>query len=60
MGNYIWAGSQKVGKFEELVAMEADGELGRVGVAIVGDWVFTLAQRKSVFCEGVGAGATSR
>lgn len=40
--------------------MEADGELGRVGVAIVGDWVFTLAQRKSVFCEGVGAGAASR
>lgn len=42
LGNYIWAGSQKVGKFEELVAMEADGELSRVGVAIVGDWVFTL------------------
>lgn len=39
MGNYIWAGSQKVGKFEELVALEAEGELGRVGVAIVGEWV---------------------
>lgn len=43
LGNCIWAGNSKEAKFTEPVAMEADGEAGRAGVAVVGDWVFLLA-----------------
>lgn len=52
MGNYIWAGSQKVAKIKELVATEAGGQRGRAGMAIVGDRIVHIScGRKSVFCE---------
>lgn len=61
MGNYIWAGSQKVAKFKELVAMETGGEWGKAGMAIVGGGVFTLAVGgNQCFVKGVGPGAASR
>lgn len=48
-------------KFKEPVAMEAGGERGRAGMAIVGDGVFTLAVGgNQCFVKGAGPGAASR
>lgn len=48
-------------KFKELVAMEAGGEWGKAGMAIVGGGVFTLAVGgNQCFVKGVGPGAASR